>query len=165
MAKRHFDESREIAASPVELFALIDDHARLSAHMSKSSWMMGGGRMEMSLDEGRGQKVGSHIKLSGKAFGIDIFLDEVVVVHEPPRRKVWETVGEPRLLIIGKYAMAVDIMFRDKGSLLRVGIDYELPQTLLGLLFGAPYARWCVRRMLNDAAGHFAAPARSTATA
>jgi hypothetical protein len=165
MAKQHYDESKEIAASPVELFALIDDHTRLSSHMSKSSWMMGGGRMEMSLDEGRGQKVGSHIKLSGKAFGIDIFLDEVVVVHEPPRRKVWETVGEPRLLIIGKYAMAVDVAPLTNGSLLRVRIDYELPQTPLGLLFGAAYARWCVRRMINDAAGHFAASARSKAAA
>jgi hypothetical protein len=165
MANRHCDESKVIAASPEDLFALIDDHTRLSSHMSKSSWMMGGGRMEVSLDEGRGQKVGSHIKLSGRAFGIDLFLDEVVTDHQPPRRKAWETVGKPRLLVIGKYGMAIDIVPQDNGSVLRVSIDYEVPQTLLGLLFGAAYARWCVRRMLNEAADHFAASSRFAAMA
>ena len=164
MARQHYEESRVVPASPAELFALIDDHARLSAHMSKSSWMLGGGRMDVALDEGRGQKVGSHIKLSGKAFGVDIYLDEVVTRHEPPRRKAWETVGEPKLLIIGKYGMAFEITGGDV-SVLRVSIDYELPQTLLGSLFGAPYARWCVRRMLSDAADHFATPVRVAAAA
>jgi hypothetical protein len=164
MTVQHYDESREIAASPSEIFALIDDHARLSSHMSKPSWMMGGGRMEVSVDEGHGQKVGSHIKLSGKAFGIDLCLDEVVTQHDPPRRNAWETVGEPRLIIVGKYGNAFDIAARGAGSVLRVSIDYEPPQTLLGRLFAAPYARWCVRRMLADAANHFAAPIHSTAT-
>jgi len=48
-------ESSAIVRSPVDqAFAYIDDHTRLSSHMSESSWMMGGGRMEVELDEGRG---------------------------------------------------------------------------------------------------------------
>ena len=160
MAMRHYEESKSISASPADLFQLIDDHSRLSAHMTRPSWMMGGGRMDVSLDAGRGQQVGSHIKLSGKAFGIDLFLDEVVTAREPSRRKAWETVGTPKLLIIGKYRMAVDIAAEGNGSTLRVSIDYQQPEaSLLGFLFAAAYAKWCVRRMLNDAATHFAAPA------
>ena len=165
MTMQHYDESKQIAASPSEIFALIDDHARLSSHMSKPSWMTGGGRMEVTVDEGHGQKVGSHIKLSGKAFGVDVYLDEVVTLHERPRRKAWETVGEPRLIIVGKYAMAFDIAPRGAGSILNVSIDYEVPQTLLGRLFAASYARWCVRRMLGDAADHFAVRTPTAAAA
>jgi hypothetical protein len=35
--------------------------------------------------------------MSGKVVGVDLFLDEVIREREPPRRKVWETVGTPRL--------------------------------------------------------------------
>lgn len=155
---RHYDEARSIPAPAADVFALIDDHTRLSAHMSKSSWMMGGGKMDIATDEGRGQRVGSHIKLSGTAFGIGIFLDEVVTAHDPPRRKVWETVGIPKLLIIGRYKMEVTITPQANVSILRVGIDYEPLETFLGVVFGYPYAKWCVRRMLNDASAHFALP-------
>jgi hypothetical protein len=158
---RHYEEVRPIPASAADVFALIDDHTRLSAHMSKSSWMMGGGKMDIAVDEGGGRRVGSHIKLSGTAFGIHVALDEVVTAHEPPRRKAWETVGEPRLLIIGAYKMAVAITPQSSGSTLQVSIDYEPLRTFLGVVFGDAYAKWCVRRMLNDAAAHFALPAQS----
>jgi len=79
---RHYEEVRPIPASAADVFALIDDHTRLSAHMSKSSWMMGGGKMDIAVDEGGGRRVGSHIKLSGAAFGIHVSLDEVVMVHD-----------------------------------------------------------------------------------
>ena len=66
-------ESNAIVRSPVnQAFAYIDDPTRLSSHMSESSWKMGGGRMEVVLDEGRGQKVGSQIRLVGRVFGIEL---------------------------------------------------------------------------------------------
>jgi len=63
----------------------------------------------------------------GRAFGMLFFLDEVVTEREMPRRKVWETVGEPRLLVIGPYRMGFEITPSDSGVLLHVSIDYELP--------------------------------------
>ena len=149
---RHYEESILISASPEEIFSYVDDHSRFSSHMSKSSWMMGGGKMDTHVDEGKGQKVGSHIRLNGKAFGIEIYLDEVVTKHEPPKLKVWETVGNPKLLVIGHYGMGIDIKPQDAQSRLRVYIDYDLPTTYtwLGRLFSGAYAKWCVRKMLND---------------
>src|SRR3972149_11669376 len=100
---RHYENSTFISASAEEIFAYIDDHKRFSSHMGQSSWMMGGGKMEVTVDEGHGQKVGSHIRLSGKAFGIKLFLDEIVTWHEPPFVKMWKTVGNLKLLVIGQY--------------------------------------------------------------
>lgn len=148
---KHYEESLTIPSSPEEIFAYIDDHAQFSSHMNKSSWMMGGGRMETKVDEGKGQKVGSHIFLQGSAFGIKIFLDEIVTRREPPLVKTWETVGIPKLLIIGSYGMGVEIKPQISGSEVRVHIDYDLPKknVWLGKLFSGVYAKWCVRQMIK----------------
>ena len=157
----HHDESSAlVSASPDHVFAVIDDHERLSSHMSQSSWRMGGGRMKTILDEGRGQTVGSHIRVSGRVFGLELSLDEVVTERERPIRKVWETVGSPRLLVIGPYRMGFQLTPRGSGSLLRVFIDYALPtpwpERWLGRVFGGYYAHWCTQRMVNDAVRPFA---------
>ena len=155
---KHY-ESRELIKAPAEdVFAYVDNHARLSSHMNKSSWMMGGGRMHTSIDDGNGQRVGSHIRMSGKVLGIKLFLDEVVTRREPPHIKIWETIGDLRLLVIGHYQMGIEVEPQKGNSLLRVLIDYALPQTnaWLGQLFGGIYAKWCVRQMLNDTHAHFA---------
>lgn len=155
--ERHFENSVSIPANAAEVFAYIDDHTRLSSHMNKSSWMMGGGRIDTSVDAGHGQKVGSHIRMSGKAFGITLFLDEVITHREPPQVKIWETVGTPRLLVIGHYRMKVKIEPQENRVLLRVSIDYNLPITTawLGKLFSWYYAKWCVQQMIKDTRSYF----------
>lgn len=154
--ERHHESTAAVPASAFDVFSFIDDHRRLASHMSKSSWMTGGGRMDVTVDDRHGQAIGSHIRLSGRAFGFRVFLDEVVTSHQPPHRKTWETVGTPRLLVVGRYAMGVEI--RDGGPTcsLRVWIDYDLPpRRWLGRLFGSTYAKWCVSRMISDTRDHF----------
>jgi len=160
----HHDESSAlVSASPERVFALIDDHERLASHMSQSSWRMGGGSMKTILDEGHGERVGSHIPMSGHVFGIGLSLDEVVTEREPPTRKIWETVGLPRLLVIGPYRMGFEVTPRGRDSLLRVFIDYAMPsawlERWLGRVFGGYYAHWCTQSMVNDAIRQFTASA------
>jgi hypothetical protein len=128
--------------------------------MTRSSWMMGGGRMKIEYDGARGWSVGSRIRLAGTVFGIDLSLDEIVTERNPPRRKIWETTGTPKLLVIGHYQMGFEITAQGGDSALRVFIDYALPdaapQRWLGFLFGRGYAKWCVHRMVDDAVKHFA---------
>lgn len=159
---RHAESRVPVHASEAVLFALLDDHTRLSAHMSRPSWRTGWMRMGISTDGGGGKAIGSHIRLAGRILGVSIFLDEVVVEREPPRRKVWETVGEPRLLVIGGYRMGFEIIAHGvyPGVDLRVFIDYDLPRGAarpLGWLLGGWYARWCTGRMARDARDAFAA--------
>lgn len=148
-----------ITASPEQIFAALDDHTRLSSHMSKSSWRMGGGKMETVVDAGQGRSVGSHIVLRGQVFGVRLFVEEVVTVHEPPVRKAWETIGTPRLLVIGPYHMSFELAPSGTSTRLCVAIDYEQPAhgaRVLGWLFGRMYARWCTRQMVSDVAKLFA---------
>ena len=155
MYSRHEKYEGKVTAPPDKLFELLDDQTRLSAHMTKRSWKMGWGKADIVLDEKRGQAVGSHIVLRGRVFGIAIYLDEVVIRREPPFSKQWKTVGQPRLLVIGQYQMGFTIVPEPAQARLTVQIDYELPQggplRILGLLLRASYARWCTKKMVNDA--------------
>ena len=155
----HYEASGLIRTSAATLFAHVDDHARLSSHMSESSWMMGGGKMRIELDDARGQRIGSRIRVAGRVFSIRLSLEEVVVERNPPRRKVWETTSPPRLLVIGHYRMGFDIMPAPSGTHLRVFIDYALPEAVparwLGYAFAPFYDKWCTERMVRDAAAYF----------
>lgn len=157
---RHCQATADVPASPDAVFEYLDDHTRLSAHMSKRSWMMAGSRMVLEMDNSNGRSVGSRIRLSGRVLGIRLCVNEIVTERNPPRRKVWETTRRPRLLVIGDYRMGFEIYPTERCCSLKVFIDYSLPRTFvgrcLGQIFGRFYARWCTQRMVKDAALHFA---------
>jgi len=141
------------------VFDYLDDPRRLAGHMDRRSAMMLGSRLAIEVDQQGGRAVGSVIRMEGKVLGIALKLEEVITEREPPTRKVWHTVGSPRLLVMGPYQMGFEILPASVGSGVRVFIDYELPASglarLLGLLLGGLYARWCTRRMTRDAADNF----------
>lgn len=158
----HAESSARIRASAERVFAHLDDHSRLAAHMSQRSWRMGWGRMDLQLDERAGRAVGSRIRLEGRVFGVRLGLEEIVTEYEPPARKVWETVGTPRLVVIGPYRMgfrlepvAADSRGGLDEAILTVFVDYAPPargfSRVLAGLFGRAYAQWCCDRMVVDA--------------
>src|SRR3989338_2403002 len=152
-ALRHYEKSIVVPTTEAQVFAYVNDHARFSSHMNKSSWMMGGGHMDVKTDEGKGQRVGSHIRMSGTVFGIKLFLDEVITEYSPPNRKVWQTVGDLKLLVVGHYSMSIVIAPDGAGSRCTVSIDYKLPTSpavrILGYLLADIYAKWCVAQMIT----------------
>ena len=152
----HREATAGIAASPQELFAFLDDHRRLAAHMEKPSLMMAGAAMKITTDRQQGQAVGSWIRLQGRVLGIALSVEEVVSEYQSPVLKTWETRGEPHLLLIGPYRMGFDLTPKGGKTQLRVWIDYNLPSgwpgRWLGRLLGTVYANWCVTRMVKDSA-------------
>lgn len=153
----HFENSVIIPATSDNVFEYADNHANFSSHMSKSSWMMGGGSMNSHTDEKKFQAVGSHLQMKGTVFGVKLFLDEVITKHDPPYRKEWQTVGDINLVVIGHYSLGFEI--KPEENRFKVYIDYELPKSLktlwLGKLFGEFYARWCVEQMISGVKEHF----------
>lgn len=157
---RHFESESFVNADSGALFAQLDDQRRLSSHMSKSCWKVGGVKMLIEFDQKASEAVGSHMRLSGRVFGIRLVVEEVVTERMPPFTKTWRTVGSPRLLFIGQDQMKFQISPHPRGSRLRVFIDYGLPESRfgrwLGRWFAGFYARWCTQQMVQDAARHFA---------
>lgn len=123
--------------------------------------MMGGGRMDISTDEGSFQRLGSRLKLSGRVFGLRLFLEEEITDYRPPHTKIWRTLGTPRLLIIGRYRMGFEVSPAVGGCSLRVFLDYEFPtgvvSRLLARLLAPTYARWCLRNMVAEGEKRFRA--------
>ena len=140
-------------ATPEETFNFVNNHKNFSSHMNKSSLMLGGGEMKTEFDNDMGQKLGSHIKMSGNAFGLKLYLDEVITFYNPPYKKEWGTVGDLTLYIIGQYKLGFEISPKDKGSIIKVYIDYDKPKSfiekVLSLFLGYFYAKWCVNQMIN----------------
>ena len=155
----HLESNVELNAPANAVFSLLDDHSRLSAHMSKSSWMMMGSHMAIEFDAAQGRAVGAIIRLRGRVLGIPLSVEEIVTERSPPSRKVWSTTGRPRLLVIGPYRMGYEITPKAQSSQLRVFIDYALPDGpvsyWLGRLFGNFYARWCTWSMADGTVMHF----------
>jgi len=160
---QHYETSGLVQASAERIFDHLDDHSRLSSHMTNPSWKMGWSRMTIEVDEGLGRKVGSRIRLAGRVLGIGLSVEEVVTERARPARKVWETTGEPHLLVISDYRMGFELSQTDTGAVLRVFIEYALPQKgfarWLGGWFGRSYARWCTEQMVKDAVERFRSPA------
>lgn len=155
----HCSAHTDVSATADQLFDFLNDPHNLSSHMSKSSLMMMGSKMKIETDEKKGQQLGSETRLTGRILGIDLFVKESVVELEKPLKKVWQTQGEQKLIIIEQYQMGFIITPKDKSSHLEVFIDYTLPQSgvksILGKRFGHLYAKWCTEKMTQDAYDHF----------
>ena len=151
---RHAEATGDVAATPAAVFEYLDRPERLSAHMQRSSWQLAGATMAIETDTGRGQQVGSRISLSGRMLGLRLFVEAEVKRRQVPLLKVWETIGEPRLLVLGCYRMSVSVSPRGSRSHVTIAIDYAIPEKpptrWLGMLLGAMYARWCVTQMIRD---------------
>lgn len=138
--------------------------------METPNWRMGWGRMTTEVDAGEGRVVGSHLRVSGRVFDLALAVDEFVTPYEPPVRKMWATVGEPRLLVIGPYRMCVELAEASDASRgapatdLTHEIEYALPRgsvaRLLARVLAAPCARWCTTHMVRDACASFGGPIR-----
>lgn len=155
---RHEETSALLSAPIDSAFAYLDDFHALSAHMERRSLMMAGSRMRIETDNDGGRAVGSHVRMQGRIFGMDLALEEVVTERDAPRRKAWRTL-DAKLLVIGQYELGFELTPRGEKTALRVFIDYELPRAgaarWLGRAFGPTYARWCTARMARDASKRF----------
>lgn len=153
---QHYEESVFIPAPVQDVFEYVDDHANYYSHVIKFARMVGR-RMDLQMDEGHGQSVGSHIWLSGKVLGKSLSLEEVIKRREPPRIKTWETVGVPKFLIVGQYQYDVQIEPQGNGSMLHVSFDYDPPKESgwLRQLVGRVYAKLCAREMAKVTRGYF----------
>ena len=155
----HEASSALVSARADRVFAYLDDPKALAAHMGESSLMMMGSRLSINVDADGGRVVGSQVRMQGRMMGIPLSLEEVITERQVPNRKVWETIGTPKLLIMAHYRMGFDLTPTGDASMVRVFIDYRLPTTApgswLGYLLGGVYARWCTKQMVNDVATHF----------
>jgi hypothetical protein len=98
---------------------------------------------------------GATYRSHGRVLGLRVDFTARVTRWLPDTEKVWQTIGDPRLIVLGSFEMQLTIKPEAGGSRLVTGIDYTLPKSragrLLGRLLSRPYSRWCLHRICRDA--------------
>lgn len=154
--EKHYRESIVIPATVQDVFDYVDDQAKYYSHVLGFTRLLGG-TMDLQADQGHGQAIDSHIRLTGKVLGASLSLEEKVTQREPPHSKSWETVGTPSFLIVGHYRYGVHVRPLGGGAVLDISFDFS-PPTGSGpvrLLLSRIYGRICAREMATSTRNHF----------
>lgn len=146
--KMTFDSTQE------RVFETMDDLGVTGMHMTQSSVMMAGSKLRLTFLTSQHKGLGTCYRWDGSFLGMKIDFTVVVTRWIQGIEKVWETVGEPRLLIFSWFSMYLHTTKMPGGTLAELSISYEKPKgsffRLLSTLFAKKYCRWCLNNMLKD---------------
>jgi Polyketide cyclase / dehydrase and lipid transport len=160
--EHRLEETTTIPAPPARVFAWLDDPQNTGWHMSRPSLAMLGGALRVERLSAMAAGVGATYRSWGHVLGLRIDFTTTVVRWVAGQEKVWRTIGDPRLIVIGPFEMRFALEPIDGGARLIMAVEYDLPASVLGRLLGrvlaAPYARWCLRRMCRDARAALGSP-------
>lgn len=142
-------------ASTHQVFKTIDDLGVTGMHMTESSGMMMGGKLNLEFLTTNKTGLGSRYRWTGKMMGIPMDFTVLVTKWEAGLEKVWETVGPTRLIIYSWYRMILKLKQQVDKTEAELSITYQKPNgfinRILSFFFADWYCRWCLRQMLGDA--------------
>lgn len=146
---QHYDAPAEA------VFQALDDLGVTGTHMTKSSAMMMGSKLNLQYLTTNHTGLNSSYRWTGKMMGLEMDFTVKVIKWMSGIEKVWETVGPTKLVIYSWYRMALRIHPAKTGTNAELSITYERPQgflnRMLSFFFADWYCRWCLRKMLGDA--------------
>jgi hypothetical protein len=143
-----------INASPDRVFATIDDLGVTGMHMTKSSGMMMGSKLHLQYLTENHTGLGSKYRWTGKMMAMKMDFTVEVTKWVKGVEKVWETIGEARMIIYSWYRMNLLVKPENNGSEAKLSITYEKPKgwfsKIISFFFADWYCNWCLNNMLND---------------
>jgi hypothetical protein len=143
------------SASASEVFKTIDDLGVTGMHMTESSMMMMGSKLQLNFLTSHKTGLGSRYRWTGKMMGMMMDFTVEVTKWISGVEKVWETIGETKLIIYSWYRMRLQLDEKNGATEAELSISYEKPKGLfnkiLCFLFADWYCRWCLKQMLGDA--------------
>jgi hypothetical protein len=143
-----------IYTSPQKVFSHMDDLSKTGMHMKENSMMMMGSKLSFERLEGPLQGIGTTYRWHGKIMGLPVDITETVTKWTENQEKVWETTGDPKIILLGWYRMILKLMPVKEGTLVSLQIDYTQPNgvfyNFLYFFLSRWYCHWCLNNMLND---------------
>jgi hypothetical protein len=143
-----------IQCSRDKVFATVDNLGVTGMHMTKSSAMMMGSKLKLEYLTGNHTGPGSKYRWTGTMMGIKMDFTVEVTKWIEGREKVWETIGEAKMIIYSWYQMHLLVNPVNAGSEAVLSITYEKPKgwfaKIISFLFADWYCNWCLKNMLND---------------
>ena len=157
--KKYYSKQLLIPAPQEKVFAFMDKISNAGMHMMKSSGMMMGSKLyleDLTPDKSGPEKT---YRWYGKVMGIKLDFTVKVPRWIEGKEKIWETIGQPKMIILHWYKMHLILTPKTNGTLAQLSIEYTLPVTLffrlISFLLAPIYARWCVGNMLEDTQEYF----------
>ena len=147
---------KESFSAPAEqVFKTIDDLGVTGMHMTESSLMMMGSKLDLQFLTFNKTGFGSRYRWHGKMMGLTMDFTVAVTKWIDGVEKIWETVGNPKLIIYWWYRMRLVVTESNGRTEAALSISYEKPKGFFNLilcfLFADWYCRWCLKKMLDDA--------------
>ena len=143
-----------IRSTTEKVFAHIDDFSKTGMHMSESSMMMMGSKLNLEQLSINSTGVGAKYRWHGKMMGMLMDFSETVTKWQSPKIKEWETVGETKIIIMLWYRMWFEIAPAENGTIAKLSISYLPPKEwyykIISFFFANWYCNWCLNNMLND---------------
>jgi hypothetical protein len=151
-----------IPAESEKVFSFMDDYSKTGMHMTESSTMMMGSKLQLEQLSPNATGIGATYRWFGKMMGMTIDFTQTVSKWVQGVEKEWKTNGDVKIIIMGWYRMFWNLKPVEGGTLATIGIDYSAPREwyfkVLSFLFGGMYSRWCLNSMLRDTKKAFETP-------
>ena len=146
-------------ASAKDVFNCMDDLGVTGMHMTESSMPMMGGKMKLEFLTAQKTGLNTKYRWTGKVLWMNLDFTVQVTHWVRDREKIWETVGNPRIIIYSWFSMHLKVEGSDALTKASLSISYERPKDLFGkvvcFLLGDWYSKWCLRNMLHDTEKRF----------
>lgn len=143
-----------INASPEKVFETLDDLGVTGMHMTQSSAMMMGSKLHLQYLTGNHKGLGSRYRWTGKMMGLKMDFTVEVTKWIRGVEKIWETIGEAKMIIYAWYRMNLLVSKQGDQTLAELSITYAKPKSwaakFISFLFADWYCKWCLNNILND---------------
>ena len=146
-------------AAAEKVFSHLDDLGVTGSHMTKSSAMMMGSKLHLEYLTLNHTGPGSKYRWTGTMMGMEMNFTVEVIQWIEGVEKVWETIGEAKLIIYSWYRMHLLVYPKGNTTQAELSITYEKPKDwflkIISFLFADWYCNWCLKNMLIDAKRQF----------
>jgi hypothetical protein len=141
-------------AEPADVFLHLDNLGITGMHMTKSSAMMMGSKLHLDYLTKNHTGLGSKYRWTGTMMGMKMDFTVEVTKWIRGVEKVWETVGQARMIIYSWYRMHLLVTSNEIKTNTELSITYEKPKgwfaRSISFLFADWYCNWCLKNMLSD---------------
>ncbi len=137
-----------------EVFAYMDRIGNTGEHMTKKSMAMMGSKLKLTQLSEHATGLNSKYQWKGKTMGFKMDFTVVTTKWDKDQEKIWETIGPAKMIILKWYRMKLIVTPDGENTRANLSIDYTIPRTFffrsVGFFLAKPYAKWCLKKMLNE---------------
>ncbi len=141
-------------SSPETVFQCLDNLGVTGMHMTQSSMMMMGSKLDLNFLTENKTGLGTKYQWTGKMMGLKMDFTVEVTKWVQGEEKIWETIGKSEMIIYSWYRMHLKLKKNEDETSATLSISYEKPTEvfykILSFLFADWYCRWCLKHMLED---------------